>query len=142
MYLLWYFAGLGVSNHLLLQDLSTNQETPRKTAQINKTTPKKTCQNKQNKTNQNQNPQRNAFWLVLCNKKPPKNMAPLGVLEQTKTKTNQTKIKTPKGMLFGWFYVTKNLPKTWHLWGSWNKPKQKTNQNKKKTKACFLVCFM
>ena len=27
-----------------------------------------------------QDTQRNAFWLVLCNKKPPKNMAPLGVL--------------------------------------------------------------
>ena len=25
----------------------------------------------------------------------------------------------PKGMLFGWFYVTKNLQKTWHLWVSW-----------------------
>ena len=27
-----------------------------------------------------QDPQRNAFWLVICKKKPPKSMAPLGVL--------------------------------------------------------------
>ena len=42
----------------------------------------------------NQDTQRNAFWLVLCNKKPPKSI-PLGVLEQminlkTKVQTVQS----------------------------------------------------
>ena len=29
---------------------------------------------------QDSDPQRDPLWLVLCNKKPPKSMAPLGVL--------------------------------------------------------------
>ena len=37
------------------------------------------------------------------------------------SKKDQRRIttKTPKGMLFGWFYVAKNLQKAWHLWVSW-----------------------
>ena len=33
---------------------------------------------------------------------------------------DKTYTRTPKGMLFGWFYVTKKLQKTF-LWGSWYK---------------------
>ena len=43
-------------------------------------------------------------------------------------KTKKTYTKTPKGMLFGWFYVAKYLQKTF-LWVSWyrrNKNKQKS----------------